>query len=84
MGFGIMVRDNRGHVLAATSVMKRGFLGPTATEMMAVFIAVRFSFEKGFHFIILEGDAKNVLKRFNPRHVMTAGMIKLLMTFLWF
>jgi hypothetical protein len=28
--------------------------------MMAVFIVVRFSFEKGFYSIILEGDAKNV------------------------
>jgi hypothetical protein len=28
--------------------------------MIVVFIVVRFSFEKGFHSIILEGDAKNV------------------------
>jgi ribonuclease HI len=62
MGFGIVVRDNMGHVLAAKSVMKRGFLEPTATEMMAVFLAMRFSFEKGFHSIILESDAKNVTK----------------------
>jgi ribonuclease HI len=62
MGFGIVVRDNMGHVLAAKSVMKRGFLEPTAVEMMAMFIAVRFSFEKGFHYIILESDAKNVIE----------------------
>ncbi|KAF5458192.1 hypothetical protein F2P56_022246 [Juglans regia] len=61
-GFGVVVRDSKGHVLA-TMRMKQNLLpDPHLSESYVVFYASKFAMELGFQRIILEGDALNIVE----------------------
>jgi hypothetical protein len=60
MGFGILLRDHEGKVLAAKCMMKMGVWESTAAEAMAAYHGIALCQERGVPNIILEGDAKQI------------------------
>jgi hypothetical protein len=42
MGFGIILRDHDGRLVAAKSMVKMGVWDPIATETLVVFLGVKF------------------------------------------
>jgi hypothetical protein len=55
MGFGVVVRDEWGRIIAAQTKTERGLLEPTMAEARAALLAIRFCKNKGFDRIILKG-----------------------------
>jgi hypothetical protein len=64
MGFGVIVRDSAGEVLAAMSTSKRYLTHPTTIDAYAAWKVVAFGRDLGIHNILLEGDALEVVQDF--------------------
>jgi hypothetical protein len=58
MGLGVIIRDEKGRVFAASSKILESFQEPTFGEAMGARGAVEFSRELGLSEIVLEGDSK--------------------------
>jgi ribonuclease HI len=61
VGFGVVIRNHCGAMVASKSHFRTGFIDPTTAEAMAALMAVQFCVEMGIQQVILEGDAKNVV-----------------------
>jgi hypothetical protein len=61
IGFGIIVRDHEGLVLAARSFTRALMVEPVVAEALAGFYAVEFSRDMSFFDIFLEGDALQIV-----------------------
>lgn len=65
MGIGIIVRDLKGHMIAAKSLTIMKNLESVVAEALAVSYAVMFSKELGLQHIIFEGEALEVVNVLN-------------------
>ncbi|XP_059441844.1 uncharacterized protein LOC132174168 [Corylus avellana] len=65
MGFGVVVRDDRGQLLAAYSKTLRGNLEVAQAEARAALIAIQFCRSLGLEHVHFEGDAKMVITAVN-------------------
>jgi ribonuclease HI len=65
MGIGVIIRDERGAVVAAWSKLCQGSIEPTMGEVTALFYAESLCRELGIHEVIFEGDAKQVVDAIN-------------------
>jgi ribonuclease HI len=65
MGFGAVVRDETGMVLAAQCKSFVGFLDPTVAEARAALMAIQFCRERGFMRVHFEGDTQKVVNAVN-------------------
>ncbi|XP_059446463.1 uncharacterized protein LOC132178010 [Corylus avellana] len=61
MGIGVIIRDSMGEVLTTLSAPKDYIIEPDIAEALVVLRAVLFCGELGFHWVILEGDALQVV-----------------------
>ena len=61
MGFGVVVRDEWGRILAIQSKTEQGQLEPTLAEARASLIAIKLCKNMGIDHIIFKGDAKVVI-----------------------
>lgn len=61
MGFGILVRDDQGLILAAYSKTIMGRLDPTNAEAKAALLAILLCKQLGLSHVHLEGDAQLVI-----------------------
>jgi hypothetical protein len=62
MGVGVIVRDERGDVLATLCTTIPFVTDPTIAEAIAAWKAVELGCELGFQRVILEGDALEIVK----------------------
>lgn len=62
IGVGIMVRDYKQQVGAASCHVMGGCLEPVIAEAMGALFAVEFSHDLGLQQFILEGDSKQVVQ----------------------
>ncbi|XP_038695493.1 uncharacterized protein LOC119992773 [Tripterygium wilfordii] len=60
-GFGVILRDICGDVMACSTMVRRSLIDPTLAEAMAALYAVQLSLELGFRHIILEGDSSVIV-----------------------
>jgi hypothetical protein len=58
VGIGVILRDDRGQMLAAMSKTRNGTLEPSTGEAFAASFAVCFCRDLGVQRVVLEGDAK--------------------------
>ena len=65
MGFGAIVRDATGMVLAAQCKSFVGFLDPAVAEARAALMAIQFCQERGFMRVHFEGDTQKVVNVVN-------------------
>ncbi|XP_059436709.1 uncharacterized protein LOC132169743 [Corylus avellana] len=61
MGLGIIVRDSRSNVLATRSLTRKVLLEPIMGEVLASYYAALLCKELALTYVILEGDAKQVV-----------------------
>jgi hypothetical protein len=57
LGIGVVVREERGRVVAAMSKTRQGSFEPTTGEAIASFHAASVCKDLGIQHLILEGDA---------------------------
>jgi ribonuclease HI len=62
MGFGVVVRDEKGRLVAATSKTVAGSLEPALAEAWGALIAIRLCKTMNFRNVHLEGDAQVVIQ----------------------
>ena len=65
VGVGVILRDERGQVLAAMSKTRHGTLEPSTGEAFAASSAVWFCQDLGVQRVVLEGDAKQIVDAVN-------------------
>ena len=65
VGISVIIRDEKGRVVVAMSRTRLGLLEPTTGEALGAFQATRLILELGWHNIILEGDAKQIVVAIN-------------------
>ena len=75
VGVGIIIRDNRCRCLPAKTAKIHGDLDAHRAEAIATKEGLLFAWEKGFKYIILEGDARNIFESFR---VMLGTYLKVL------
>jgi hypothetical protein len=61
VGVGVIIRDEKGGIVAAMSGTRQGLLEPTTGEAFGALQAAHFIMELGLHNIILEGDTKQIV-----------------------
>jgi ribonuclease HI len=61
MGFGLIMRDHEGKLVAAKSIMRMGSWDSAAAEALAAYFGVILGQEIGVQKMILEGDAKQII-----------------------
>ena len=61
MGFGVVVRDWRGNLVAARCTTQRGVYDPSTAEACSALMAIKFCKAMGMTKPHLEGDAKTVI-----------------------
>jgi ribonuclease HI len=69
MGFGVVVRDEWGQIIAAQTKSERGCLEPTMAEARAALLAISLCKTRGLNRIIFEGDAQVVIKAIHSEEV---------------
>ena len=65
MGFGLVVRDNRGLMVATRCQTVLGNFDLQTTEARAALVAAQLCRENGFTSVMFEGDAKVVIDAIN-------------------
>jgi ribonuclease HI len=65
MGFGAIIRDVGGHLVAACTRTQDNIVEPIVAEAWAGLVAVLLCMEKGVFDIILEGDSQKVVNEIN-------------------
>lgn len=65
MGFGVVVRDERGFVVAAQVKTFLDSFDPSVAEARAALMAIQLCKEMGFMHVLFEGDAKVVIDGVN-------------------
>jgi ribonuclease HI len=65
VGLGVILRDERGQMLAAMSKTRIGTLEPSTGEAFVASSAVCFCRDIGVHRVVLEGDAKQIVDAVN-------------------
>jgi ribonuclease HI len=65
VGIGVILRDERGQVLAAMSKTRNGTLEPSTGEAFATSTAICFCRDIGVQRVVLEGDAKQIVDAVN-------------------
>lgn len=68
LAFGLVIRDHHETMWTSRSKTRRGFLDPTAA-----LLAVQLCTEMGIMWVILEGDAKNVIAAVNSEEPDESG-----------
>ena len=74
MGFGMVLRDEQGSILAAFSKTLVGRLDILKAEAKACLTAIQFCQGLGFSRIHLEGDAQGVISALNSEHLDWSNM----------
>ncbi|XP_059436591.1 uncharacterized protein LOC132169595 [Corylus avellana] len=64
-GFGLVLRDSRGHLVAAQCVSKPGVLTPSGAELTGALMAVYFCKSLGLTRVQFEGDAQAAVDDIN-------------------
>ena len=62
VGIGVVIREEKGRVVAAMSKTRQGILEPSTGEAFGAFHAARLITELGLQNLILEGDAKQIVE----------------------
>jgi ribonuclease HI len=65
MGVGVVIRDDRGRVVAAKARFVSGIVNPTVAESMGAWQAVVMCCDMRFPLVVLEGDSLNVVSALN-------------------
>lgn len=65
MGFGAIIRDSNGFVVAACNTTQNSITDPLAAKAWASLNAVKLCKDVGIFYIILEGDSRQVVKEIN-------------------
>ncbi|KAF5461306.1 hypothetical protein F2P56_017417 [Juglans regia] len=65
MGIGIVIRDEMGEALTACCDQKEHVQHPATAECMALWKAMEISRDLGFHRVVFEGDAQNIVRAIN-------------------
>jgi ribonuclease HI len=65
VGIGVILRDERGQMVAAMSKTRIGILEPSTGEAFAASSAVCFCRDLGVQCVVLEGDAKQIVDTVN-------------------
>jgi hypothetical protein len=74
MGFGVVVRDSHGNLLAVWCAIRTGCLALAGVEAMAVLLAIQLCHEIGCSKVHLEGDAKGVIDAINSEDAYRSWM----------
>jgi ribonuclease HI len=69
MGFGVVVRNEKGDVIAAQCQYALGLFDPAVAEARAALLGVHLCRERGFIRVHFEGDAQTVVKAVNSQEV---------------
>ncbi|KAK9278236.1 hypothetical protein L1049_027798 [Liquidambar formosana] len=70
VGFGVMVRDHEGQIIAAASKRKIGLFNVPYIEAMAIQFAAEFARDLDLRDVDLEGDNLEVIAALNSRTLM--------------
>ena len=65
VGMGILIRDHRGHVMAARNTTRMGGFEPVVAEALSLLDGLQFIVEMGLQNAMIEGDAQTVLTALN-------------------
>jgi ribonuclease HI len=65
MGIGVIIRDEKGGVIAAISKTREGLLEPTTGEAITLFFAMGLRRDIATQNVMFEGDAKQVMDAMN-------------------
>lgn len=60
MGFGVIMRDDEGKVIAAKCISRSGLWESSAAEALVAYYGAIFCQERGVSQLILQGDAKQI------------------------
>lgn len=61
LGVGVVVRDDRGVVVAARAKCVPSRTDPATTEALVVWEAARFCDSQGWQWVLIEGDAQSIV-----------------------
>ena len=74
MGFGVVVRNERGEVITAQCQSALGLFDPAMAEARAALLVVHLCREHGFIRVHFEGDAQIVVNAINSQEVYWSRM----------
>ena len=66
-GFGVVIRNSAGKVMASCSQVIKGCLNPQAAETCAILRGMQFSIDCGLSPCVVESDAEVVIKWINGK-----------------
>ncbi|KAK9266561.1 hypothetical protein L1049_021494 [Liquidambar formosana] len=78
VGFGAIVRDSAGRVIATTSKHNNGDFQANVVEALGVHFAVQFVRELGLHSVMIEGDNLEVINAINSQETNLTAWVLIL------